>query len=449
MLNTKSENPNYLAKIVKLPELREHPNADRLALVTIDGQVVITSKDAVVGELYVYFPLECAIDGDFLSFCNAYSDCELNADKKQKGFFSKNRVKATKLRGILSEGYLHPVKSVNEWLVSAGLGKHQIEESDVGTEFDSFGDHVFVKKYINQEVLRKAALAAKRAKGGGKVKRESRLVDNQFRLHPDSKHLKREIRNINSEDWIEVSAKYHGANGVLARILTKKQLGWKDRVAKFFGVQIEDKEYDLCYASRRVIKNSFADQKTNDFYDANVWEIVAKRYSESLRDGITLYGEVVGYTPTGAGIQGKYDYGCEVGKCEFYVFRITYTSPSGDVHEFSMPQVIDYCDRLGLKHVPVHYVGQAKNMYPQIATDSHWHENFLAKLMEDYLEKDCEYCKNKVPDEGVVVSKRLYGTYEGYKLKSSRFILQESADLDKGVSNIEDEESVETTNEQE
>ena len=118
-----------------------------------------------------------------------------------------------------------------------------------------------------------------------------------------------------------------------------------DKVAKLFGAQVVESQYDLVYASRRVVKNEYADQKTCDYYDSNVWEIVANKYKDSLQDGITLVGEVVGYTPTGAGIQsmgGKvYDYGCEVGKCDFIVFRINYTSPSGKVYEFSMPQLGD------------------------------------------------------------------------------------------------------------
>lgn len=47
-------------------------------------------------------------------------------------------------------------------------------------------------------------------------------------------------------------------------------------------------------------------------------------------------------------------------------------------------------------------------------------------------------CINKVPEEGVVV--RIEGNdFEAYKAKSERFYARETAQLDKGELNIEDE----------
>ncbi len=442
MLQVKSTNLNYLSKIVKMPELRAHPSADRLSLVTVEGQVIITGKDAVVGGLYIYFPLECKINKDFLSYINGYSDPELNQDKTKKGFFSvKCRVKATRLRSILSEGYLHPVFEFNDWLKTQKI-KYQVTEADLNKEFDSIGDLLFVEKYVpgNQKVAG--------APNGPKsrVKRESRLVDNQFRLSPDYRHLKREINTIHPEDWIEITSKWHGANGVIAKVGVKRKLSMTDKIAKFFGAKIIESEYGLVVSSRRVIKNEFADQKTNDFYDANVWELVGKKYQECLQNGISCYGEVVGFTPTGGAIQkckkGAYDYGCAENQCDFYVFRITYTSVDGQVYEFSLQQVLDYCNKFGLKHVPVYYIGRAKDLYPEldVAVGSDWHENFLNKLIENYLEKDCIYCQGRLPDEGVVLSKRI-GGFVGLKLKSQKFLLAESEQLDSEEISVEDAEN--------
>ena len=65
-------NPNYLAKVVKLNNIRKHENADRLQCVAIDGNNVITGLDAKDGALYVYFPLESAINKEFLSWGNSF-----------------------------------------------------------------------------------------------------------------------------------------------------------------------------------------------------------------------------------------------------------------------------------------------------------------------------------------------------------------------------------------
>ena len=107
---SKDHNPNYLAKIVKLKGLRKHPNADRLQCVDIDFNTVITGLDAKDGDVYVYFPLECKINKDFLSATNSFRHKELNVDKEKAGFFDDNcRVRAMRLRGEKSMGYINPI----------------------------------------------------------------------------------------------------------------------------------------------------------------------------------------------------------------------------------------------------------------------------------------------------------------------------------------------------
>ncbi len=440
-LSIKNLGSNYLARVIKLPAPQPHPNANKLSLILNQGQTIVVGLDSKEDDICILFSLESKINSEFLSFINAYSDPELNRDKTKKQFFShRSRVKATKLRGILSEGYLHPITEVNDWLKSKGI-KFRFSEKDIGTEFDLIDDLLLVEKYINPETLKK--LGQLNQTKGGKVKKESRIIDNQLRLSPDYRHLKREIYSIKPDDYIDISSKWHGCNALIQRGLTKRKLSFIEKILQKFGVKIDDKEYSLLYASRRCLKSEeFRDFPAQSYYSSNVWQTVAERYKESIKNGICLYGEIVGYTSEGGSIQkinGKtYDYGCEVGKCEFVVFRITYTSLAGDVYEFSAQQLIDYCVRHGLKHVPFYYIGSARDKYPELDLNNHWHENFLNKLINEYLEKDDIYCKNKgLADEGIVLSKRING-FEGLKLKSARFILGESNEADIGEVNIED-----------
>ena len=182
-LSVKAENTNYCARLVKLPAPRKHTKADRLLCVSVLGNNLITSLSAKENDLYIYFPLESAINLDYLSHSNSLDKPELNKDKKTKGFFSSKhgRVKALSLRGEKSEGYLAPVSSVEEW------SKYKFTEDDLDKDFDHIGELKLCEKYINREALRKQIQEANRAKKGGKVKRESRLVENQFRLSPDYK----------------------------------------------------------------------------------------------------------------------------------------------------------------------------------------------------------------------------------------------------------------------
>lgn len=121
MLSIKTQS-NYLAKVVSLKGLRKHSNADRLQCVAIDGNNVITGANLKDGDIVVYFPLECQINKEYLSFSNSFEDKELNADTNIKSFFpSTGRVRCLKLRNEPSEGYIVPIESIHSWLKSKGL----------------------------------------------------------------------------------------------------------------------------------------------------------------------------------------------------------------------------------------------------------------------------------------------------------------------------------------
>jgi hypothetical protein len=210
-LSIQTEHKNYLAKVVKLGELRKHPSADSLQIAFIDGQNVITGLNAKTDDIYIYFPLESRLNSEYLSWSNSYSKSELNADKSIKGFFpSVSRVKTTKLRGIFSEGYIVPIQSIVDWLSSKKI-KASIGDFEVGTEFSHYGDTFICDKYINYDALRRAQNIENNSKNKkGKVKRESKLVDNQFRLHIDTAPLKKNLSSLHPDDFISISEKLHG-----------------------------------------------------------------------------------------------------------------------------------------------------------------------------------------------------------------------------------------------
>ena len=261
MLSIQSSNKNYLAKVIKLPTLRKHNGADRLQCANILNNNIITGLAAKEGDLYVYFPLECAINFDFLSFSNAFSNSEDNADKKTKGFFNKQgRVKALKLRGEKSEGYMVPAASINAW-----LGKEAITEAHVDQDFDTVDGKILCEKYINRQTLIDAEKAARQNKVRGKKARESKIIDGQYHLAADTEQLKRNIHKISPADIITISYKMHGCNFSAGNVLCKKTLSWKDKLFKFLGANIVENHYDLVYASRRVVKNKYADNESNHF----------------------------------------------------------------------------------------------------------------------------------------------------------------------------------------
>ena len=421
---SEKSNPNYLAQIVALGNIRPHPNADRLKIATIQGNSVIVGLDAKEGDVYVYFPLECAINKEFLSWSNSFSDKTLNNDKEVAGFFNtKGRVRAVKLRGIPSQGYSVPLEKFLSWI---DIDIYSTEW--IGKEFDSYNDILICEKYVSPLVLKNQNKEKKNQK---KVVREPKVVDGQFRFHPDTLQLKKSIHNTSPNDYISITRKLHGTSWVASRLLCNKKLTRFEKILKRFGIKIQDTHYDLLWASRRVLKNGFLEIGNKDhFYSYDLWEEIAKSVEYAIQDSITLYGEAVGYTKTGAYIQDGYDYGCSTGQFATYVYRITTTNHSGQVYEFSHRQVKDYCEKYGLDMVPEIYYGKAKDLYPELSVNDHWHQNFLDRLIGDYLEKDCELCKSKkVPDEGICLRKDIFDS-EIYKLKSFKFLEWETKKLD-------------------
>jgi hypothetical protein len=427
---SEKSNPNYLAQIIKLENIQPHPNADRLQIAVVQGNSVIVSLDAKEGDVYVYFPLECAINKEFLSWSNSFSDKTMNSDTEIAGFFGKQgRVKAVKLRGAPSMGYAVPRNKLEMWLSEKEKKAVIISDDLIGKEFDSYNDIIICEKYVNPVALKKQNKEKKNQK---KVVREPKVVDSQFYFHINTPQLRKLIHNISPNDYIAITRKLHGTSWVAARLLCNKKLTWQEKLLKRFGVKIVDTEYDLLWASRRVLKNGYLEVGNKDhFYSYDLWEEIAKSVEYAIQDSITLYGECVGYTNTGSFIQNGYDYGCPVGQFKTYIYRITTTNQSGQVYEFSHNQVKDYCEKFGLTMVPELYYGKAGDLYPELSVKEHWHENFLQRLIEDYLEKDCDLCKSqKVPDEGICLRKDIFDI-EVYKLKSFKFLEWETKQLDK------------------
>lgn len=442
IFEVKGDNANYAAKIVELPSPRKHNNADKLQCVNIDNNNVITGLDAKEGDLYVFFPVECAINLEYLKWSNSFAAADRNKDTNKKGFFGNaGRVRAIKLRGEKSEGYIIPASELEKWLREEN-GIMGISTQDFfvpGTEFTHVGEVEVCKKYINLDALRALNNVANAKKK--KVKRASKIVDNQFRLHIDTAPLKKNIGLLNPDDTITISYKLHGTSGVFSKILCKKPLSPVLKFLRWTGLPIVDTHYDYVYSSRKVIKNAYADKVSASYYDMDVWALVNKELEGKILDGVTLYGEIVGQLPNGKWIQKDFDYGTEPGKHDFYVYRITFTNPSGDTFEFTTSQIERYCKKFTLKTVPVFYQGKAKDWDKSISTDQHWHENLLTALMAKYNEKDCYICKTKVPEEGVVIT-RENEYFEPFKLKSFKFLQKESEELDKGEVDIETQESI-------
>lgn len=451
LIKSKKASENYLSKVVNITTFRAHPNAEKLKCCSIDGFNIITGINSEPG-LYIYFPVLSCINSDFLRYANLYRNKELNANPEQTGMFEGNgRVKAIKLRGELSEGFILPATVFSNYIVS--VTNKELENLKEGIEFDAVqnGTKEFwiSKKYIPKS---NSSIGISGRRITKKVNRGlDKVIDTQFRFHYNTIIIKKVPHVLTPDARIQMSYKIHGTSGISAYVLCHQKLNWKQKLAKWLTGYNFDR-YDYLYASRTVIKNKYYNQGVSGgFYGCDVWAEADKIVRPRLARGQTAYYEIVGFLPNGNYIQKNYDYGClRPGKGETYtsekhfkvrVYRVTYTNINGVTFEYTPRQVQQWCAEVGLTPVEECYVGRARDLYPDLEITDHWSEDFIARLSNDkhfYMECNSPHCDNKVPHEGLVI-KIDNGQVGAFKLKCFKFLNKEQEALDKGESNIEDE----------
>ena len=468
---SKNANVNYLAKVVELKEFAPHinPEVTRLKVAHVDGFNILVGIDEQPGK-FVYFPTSCCINPQFLSFANLYKHAELNANPEKSGMFEDNgRVKAIKLKGQVSEGFLLPLQMLLDFVVSSTNVPFTEDDCPVGTEFDEVehkGKSFWInKKYVvRQQQGGNSAKDKKYDRRQKKLKKFNRVIDEQFHFHYDTVILRKEPEVIKPWDLIHLSHKWHGTSAIFAYVLCKHPLNLGEKIAKVL-TKNEFHDYDYLYSSRSVIKNANINRGVTDgFYGeggGDIWKIAFEYIKPYLIKGMTIYAELVGYLPNGKFIQKNYDYGCELPKAneeytqgkhyKVMVYRITLTNPDGIVHEFSAREVRQWCEAKGLTPVIECYYGYAKDLYPELNNvkvdpmpgvdeGPSWSEAFMDKLANDerfYMEKNSPDCINKVPHEGLVIKKEDMRS-RAWKLKCFKFLNKEQEELDKGEENIED-----------
>lgn len=161
----------------------------------------------------------------------------------------------------------------------------------------------------------------------------------------------------------------HNTSGRVGHVILDRTLTWKDRLAKWFGAKIAEEKWGYLNGTRRVV---LEETTGTQFHDPTIREKAFELFNGNLRKGETIYFEIVGYEPDGKTIMpsvdtsvlkdkdftatyGKtmtYSYGCEPGKSDVYVYRITMTGADGHSVDLPWNDVKSRCTELGVKHVP-------------------------------------------------------------------------------------------------
>ena len=478
LTKSKNANVNYLAQIVDIKDFSNHinPKVERLKVAHVQGYDILVSIDEQPGK-YVYFPTNSMINPALLSFANLYRHGELNANSEKTGFFEDNgRVKAICLQKQVSEGFLLPFTILQEFILSSVNVALDEKDCPDGLEFDQaeHGGKAFWinRKYVihnnNQRQNAGNPGDRKARKRNRKIAKLDAVIENQFRFHYDTVLLRKNPNVIAPNDLISISAKIHGTSHVSAYVKCRRYLNWREHLASWITKRKDlFNDYMHLYSSRSVIKNRFLykgkQRHAGGFYGIDVWKYADDYLQPFMVKGMTIYAEIAGYLPNGSYIQKDYDYGCvppqvknldeaEMREGDYvcgvnykvFVYRITMTNEDGIVHEFSAKEVQQWCAKKGLTPVRDFYYGYAKDLYPDLDTESeNWSTEFMERMANDknfFMEMRSPDCNNNVPHEGIVI-KVEDGVPRAWKLKSFAFLNKEQSDLDKGVSNIEDEQS--------
>ena len=301
----------FEVKVVRIEEpVEDHPNADRLSIIKIGGYVCIANKypDGSArykqGDLVVYIPEGAVLPESLLREMNMWDE------KRNKGELAGawgNRVKAIKLRGIVSQGLLYP-----------------------GFLFDEGDDVAAVLGITKFEPKIPTHMA-------GNIARVRGSDDTK---NYDVESLQKLWRLFDEGELVQITEKLHGTN---------VQIGYIPHAHK------DDWFFDGCLyvTSKGLGKQGFtlsnSPENTNNLYVKLVNDLVAggfgalmRALSEIAGKPVRIYGEIYG-----KGVQDLH-YGTEEPRFAAFDVQVGDNWMLPDRAE----QIIQHM--LGLTHVPVY-----------------------------------------------------------------------------------------------
>ena len=448
----------YFGYVIKIENLRKHPNADRLQLLGVFGTETCVSLDTKVGDIGIYFPCDGQLSAEFCEANNLVRKKD-DAGNNVGGFLDpdKRNVRAIKLRGERSDGIYLPISCLESF--------GDITTLNIGDRIDVFNGHDICCKYIPR--------TNKRSYTGGKVnktRKHEAPVAPLFKEHADTEQLAYNLSAFRPGDEIEITLKMHGTSQRTGYLPTLK--GYKrtllDRILRREGTPI----YDWGYVSgtRRVVLDNY----DGGFYGSNEFrEQHSKFFEGKLWKGETVYYEVVGFTNTGVPImhdcdnkklndedfikqygettvfsygctpdgmkelygkdeEGPFNLECAVPRSDIYVYRMTMTNEDGDVVEYT-PNFMRYrCEQMGVKCVPLMWKGTIPQNPATAEDDTVSAGEWVRKVAEQYYDGPDPIGKTHVR-EGVVVRILNRPKFSAYKTKNYSFkvledIIKDSAD---------------------
>lgn len=246
------QNANYAATVVRLRTLTKLENADRLQGVPFFGLQAITDLGAKEGDLGLFFQAETQLSFEYAYNNNMHSHSnktsmgittQLNKDSDARGYLGDNRrVRAIRLRGHRSDALYMPISSLSY----LGVTEADFKEGDT---FDKIGEHEICRKYV---IPTRGSQGANRQQS----KKPSRVDPRVFPEHFETRQFLRVQETLNPNALCVITQKLHGTSVRIGNVPVKRNISWKERLARKVGVRILETEYGMVFGSRKVIKDS-------------------------------------------------------------------------------------------------------------------------------------------------------------------------------------------------
>jgi RNA ligase (TIGR02306 family) len=302
-------------EVVEVLDVDDHPNADRLSVATVYGYGVITGKDEFQpGDPAIYFPV----------FMFEGTKMKLN----------KHRVKAAKIRGIVSQGLLLSLEKLMDYEVAVTPFDLQ-----VGTDITK---ELGVTKF-------EPPVKAVRDYATQSGKAPALWNNPAFKKYTKIQHLKRYHTAFKPGESVIVTEKIHGTN-FRAGWVPRKCNNFIDRFRVKLGKSkwaliraLGLDEFEFVFGSHNVQLQSSKANRDNA-YHGNVYERAVEKFD--LRWKIP-FAQVWFMEIFGPGIQAEYDYGLD--EIQIRVFDI---QSSLDHTYFNFDYVDLMCFMTGLPIVP-------------------------------------------------------------------------------------------------
>ena len=262
---------NFRVPLTKVLKVENHPNADRLDVVTVYGFQVIAGKGLYkVNDIVVYCPIDSIID---------YELEKILFPPNSKIKLTHNRVRQIKIRGLASQGMLIP----------PGLLKQHVKlEEDCSEQLK-------ITKY--EPPAKGPAMTASKNPGGRNRTYENKL----FHKYNGLTALKW-VPSIFEGQEVVIQEKLHGTNA-RAGIVPYEANSLLKKFLKFIGLA---PKYEKCYGSNNVEISAKNKATRNNYYSEDIYGTTFNKMDvfSKLKPGQIVYGEIIG-----PGIQANYDYG--------------------------------------------------------------------------------------------------------------------------------------------